>query len=518
MSKFTDLPTQLGSPIQTIDETPTTSTFEGAAAYQRDPKSELFLLAVTNMVSEPTFYESGSERDLRFIGLVHEVTKSDPQWMLEFIPWLRRGALMRSASVQAAAEYVKAGGPNGRQVIASTLWRADEPAELVAYWFSRYGKNLPQPVKRGVADAARHLYTEKAALKYDGKGNKWRMADVIQLTHVKPTTPTQERLFKYLLDRRYGAVTTIEGLSDLAFIQNRSRLEAVPDDKRRAMLGELSRGETWEWLSGWVPGGMDAAAWEAVIPHMGYMALLRNLRNFDQAGIDKHVADDVFTRLVDPEQVANSRQFPYRFYSAHKAVGSLRWAPALEQALELSTQNIPHLGGKTVVLTDTSASMTQPVSARSTIAHYEIAALFAAAVARQCESVKLVSWADKSSVIPFNKGDSVLRTVEGVANKIGHDGHGTMLMQALRHYSGEDRVVIFSDMQVMDGIGWRREPVNLRSVVPTHIPVYVFNTGGYAPTPVKTGAGNIYELGGFTDSVFRMIPLVENRGVWPWES
>jgi hypothetical protein len=407
------------------------------------------------------------------------------------------------------------------------LWRADEPAELVAYWFSRYGKNLPQPVKRGVADAARHLYTEKAALKYDGKGNPWRMADVIQLAHVKPTAKWQEHLFKYLLDRRYGG--DLEGvmLDDLPLITNRLRLEAIPDAERRSALSRLtnlglSSGETWEWLSGWVPGGMDAEAWEAVIPHMGYMALLRNLRNFDQADIGQDAVNAVVTRLVDPEQVKNSRQFPYRFYSAFKAVGSVRWAPALEHALNLSTETIPHIGGKTLVLTDTSASMRHPVSARSQIAHFEIAALFAAAVARQCESVKIVSWADTHSVVPFNKGDSVLRTIDQVNRKIGHDGHGTQLMQALRAYNGEDRVVVFSDIQIMDrgysGTGgYRVEPVNVRGAIPTHIPVYVFNTGGYKPTPVKTGAGNIYELGGFTDAVFRMIPLVENRGVWPWE-
>lgn len=525
MSKFANQPAQLSSPIKTLDTAPSTVTFEDAPAYTRDAKSELFLLAVTNMVSEPTFYEAGTERDQRFIGLIHQVTQDDPDWMLEFIPWLRRGALMRSASVQAAAEYVKAGGPNGRRVIAATLWRADEPAELIAYWFSRYGKNLPMPVKRGVADAARHLYTEKAALKYDGKGNAWRMGDVIQLAHVKPIDEKQAKLFKYLLDRRYGATGDTEGL---ILVETRKRLEAVPDAFRRGMLGELSRGETWEWLSGWIPGGMDAQAWEAVIPHMGYMALLRNLRNFDQADIDPMVAKTVEHKLADFEEVKNSRQFPYRFYSAYKNVGSLRWAHALEVALEQSTQNIPRIGGRTLVLTDTSSSMQSPVSGRSQIAHYEIAGLFAAAVARQCDSVRLISWADTHSDIGFNRGDSVLRTVEKVNKHIGRDGHGTQLMQAIGAYQGEDRVVIFSDMQLMDGgarYGWqnggswgRHQPINVRGVIPASVPVFVFNTGGYQPTPVRSGSDNIYELGGFTDAVFRMIPLVENRGVWPWQN
>ena len=43
-----------------------TFTYEGARALRRDPKSELFLLAVTNMVAERTFYEPGDRRDARF--------------------------------------------------------------------------------------------------------------------------------------------------------------------------------------------------------------------------------------------------------------------------------------------------------------------------------------------------------------------------------------------------------------------------------------------------------------------
>ena len=37
--------------------------------------------------------------------------------MQRFVPWLRNEANMRSAAVVAAAEYVKAGGPHGRNVI-----------------------------------------------------------------------------------------------------------------------------------------------------------------------------------------------------------------------------------------------------------------------------------------------------------------------------------------------------------------------------------------------------------------
>ena len=67
-------------------------------------------------VSERTIYESASGRDDRFEQLVAEVTAEDPDWARRLIPWLRNEAQMRSASLVAAAEYVKAGGELGRQV------------------------------------------------------------------------------------------------------------------------------------------------------------------------------------------------------------------------------------------------------------------------------------------------------------------------------------------------------------------------------------------------------------------
>ena len=149
----------------------------------------------TNMVGEDTFYERADERDARFVELVHEVTASNPAFIagadvdagkVGLAQYLRETMLMRSAAVVMAAEYVAAGGAGGRSVVARALQRADEPAELLGYWLTTHGRNVPMPVKRGIADAARRLYTERAALRYDGLSRQIRMADVIELTHPSP--------------------------------------------------------------------------------------------------------------------------------------------------------------------------------------------------------------------------------------------------------------------------------------------------------------------------------------------
>lgn len=521
----TKTPTRTTSPIAT---TSPAKTHEGGLGYERDPKSALFLLAVTNMVAEQTFYESGAGRDNRFKSLVHQVTSEDPDWVARFVPYLRDTMNMRSASVVMAAEYVRAGGPHGRRVVTSALSRADEPAEILAYWVQSYGKKIPQALKRGVADAVLKLYNEKSALKYDGQSRAWRMGDVIELVHPKPRAEWQSVLFKYLLDHRHRDDAVVDGR--LPKIYARYELEALPVESRRAFLDNpqvlAEAGMTWESLSGWLQGPMDARAWEAIIPSMGYMALLRNLRNFDEAKISEQTAQRVVSKLINPEEVARSRQFPYRFWSAYKNAPSMRWGHALEYALDLSTANIPELSGKTLILVDLSGSMTARVSDRSQIARYEIGALFGMAVLKKTRSADLVGFGTHNQNLRLSPSTSVLRGIEEFrrlqeSNRLEHGTYGETAIRD--HYTDHHRIVIFTDGQWHDSGGYggfyrsRRTEAEVNDALP-NVPIYTFDLAGYGTAPMESGRNNRHTFGGFTDAGFRMLKLLEDHqsGDWPF--
>lgn len=450
-------------------------THEGGQGAAYDARSALFLLGCQNMVREDTFYEDATTRDDRFRALVREVTAADPAWMRGFIPYLRRTMQMRSAAVVAAAEYAAAGGEGARSVIRATLDRADEPAELLAYWFQTNGRRLPQAVKRGVADAVRRLYTEKAALKYDGLSRAWRMGDVIELVHPKPSSEAQSALFKHLLDQRHhgdGALTL--------------------------------EGQTWERAN-----PSTAAEWEALIPTMGYMALLRNLRNFDERGISDEAAAQVAARLANPDEVARSRQFPIRFYSAYKAVNTLRWAQPLEQAVNHSLAQVPSLPGRTLVLIDVSGSMFGRMSGRSEVQRWEIAALFGFALALRAASadVYAFSYAVARADVADARTFSVLRAVEQTRSLVG--GTTQTWRSVEQTFAGHDRIVILTDEQAHDS-----QPRNYG------VPIYTFNLAGYRVSHyLSSGQDGRYTFGGLTDNAFRLLSILESckMGQWPWE-
>jgi hypothetical protein len=518
VSKFNATTTRpaVKSPVAT-ERHPSGTTHEGAPGYAREPKGELFLLAVANMVGEHTFYEKAGDRDERYEQLVAQVSASDPAWTAGFLRWLRAEGNMRSASLvgalEAARTMVAAKIPGARQVVASVLLRADEPGEALAYWTSRYGRAIPKPVKRGIADAVARLYTERALLKYDTGSHGFRFADVLDLCHPSPSAPWQGDLFACALARRHNRDEPCrESLGTLrANATLRKAAEANPELLLDAESLRLA-GMTWEDALSLAGSKVDKAKlWEALIPSMGVMALARNLRNFDQAGVSDAAAGQVCARFADPEQVARSRMFPFRWLAAYRNAPSLRWGHALDKALTASLANVPALTGRSLILVDLSGSMSGSAGgSNSDMTRADVAKVFGAALAMRTDPTLV--WFDTSSGrVDVPVGGSLLKLVESFPSA----GGGTSTAAAVaRWYAGHDRVVIVTDEQAhYDGYN------NVAAPVPT-LPVYTWNLAGYRHGHAPSGMGTRHTFGGLSDAAFRLIPLLEAHrdARWPWES
>lgn len=528
MAKFNRPTTRAAatSPVR-AETVPSGRTHEGGPGYSRDEKSELFVLAVSNMVGEDTFYESAKRRDDRYTRLVQNVALDDIDWLTRLTRWLRGEANMRSAAIVTAAEAVKArldvglAGGN-RSIVDAALARADEPGELLAYWMGTHGRAVPKPVKRGIADAVKRLYHERSLLKYDTDSHGYRFGDVIDLVHPTARDDRQGDLFKHALDRRHHRDEPIP--EALTVLRAREALMALPVAERRQRLADpqalAAAGITWEALAGWLQGPMDREAWEAVIPSMGYMARLRNLRNFDQVGVSDEVAATVAAQLADPAEVARSRQLPMRFLSAYRAAPSLRWGHALEQALGHCLANVPALSGRTLVLIDTSGSMHSGFSRDGTLMRWDAATIFGLALAQRCAGADVVSFSAAgtwhkqtfaaSKVFPLRAGESLLRSLDRWQQDGYFIGGGTDTGGALRrHYKTHDRVVIVTDEQSATGVN---------DAIPKAVPMYTWNLAGYQRGHAPSGKGNRHTFGGLSDAAFRMIPLLDrgHTATWPF--
>jgi hypothetical protein len=528
-----------------------TETHERGAAWRPDnPAVELLFTAAVTFAGEDTFYESAARREQRIVDAVHATMKRGPvgqALVADVAKQLRQDFLIRTAAILVACEYVAAGGKNGRTVIDSVCQRADEPGEVLAYWHAKHGRNLPRSIKTGLGDAARRLYNEKNAIKYDTPSKAFRFADVLELCHVKPasklveTVPgpgplpgersvwqeqavgNQSELFKYVLDdRHHGDAQATDGLRTLS---QHDFLNKLPEGERRSWLHDngfeaLSKsGFTWEALSSWLPGGMDAEAWEAIIPSMGVMALVRNLRNFDQANISNAAVKTVIDKITDPIEVEKSRIFPYQVLLAYQFAQSDNWKRALGDTVDHASGNLPNLDNSLLVI-DTSRSMTGTLSSKSQADRVTVAGLQAASIARHSRNCNIVIFGDTNKDITDDlRGRSVLGAAQRVYNLVDSVGSSTFGHTAIKDHFDPDkheRAILFTDDQMhdsMDPSEARRSASyiyggrGLRPADISHVPeVITFQLGGYG-TQSTLGKGRIH-VAGFSDAIFNAVAKI----------
>lgn len=521
MSRFNKRPSGLFVPSPIVSEADSAArTGNNAPGFTRDARSELFLLAVSNFVGQDKFYESGTASDNRFSKLVHQVAVEDPDWMKRFLPWLRNEANMRTASmvglVEAVEAMVAAKIPGGRRMTYFTITRADEPGEIIAYLFKTYKRRIPKPIKRGIADAIQGLYGEYQTLKYDTESHGVRFGDVLELVHAKPRDAHQSVLFKHLIDRRHKRNEGIPSSLPIMHLNAKLRELAAMGDFNFILSPASLReaGMTWEDVLSLAGSKVDKRLlWEAMIPNMGYMASLRNLRNFDEAGVDDVAASMVIEKLTNPDAVESSRQLPFRFLSAFRAVSSLRWAWALEKALQLSLRNVPEFTGRTLVLVDQSPSMfpgyhfSTPNKSDITLA--DQAKIFGTALALRAQNADLVQYGGTWEPVKFHRSDSLLKVAERFRMIDSTNTEG-----AVRHnYYDHDRVVIVTDEQA-NHHGYR----DVTAAVPANKLVVTFNLGGYSVGHAPSGTGSRVTIGGVSDQAFKLLPMLEKRqaGQWPF--
>lgn len=564
-------------PLRT-EATSSTTTHEGAPGFARDARSELFLRATASFAGEDAFYEKADQRVDRMRELIREIVnqpgwtanghaREGMAWLLSFVRWLRNEGNMRTAPVMIAVEAVherlrlsadQGGSATNRQLIDAACARLDDVTEVVACWTTWFGdKNggrryarakLPIAVKKGLADAIQRLLTERSFLRYDSQDAPIRIGHVVELTHPLVTRGAwQGELYAHAIDAARGhldrcghpnlrAVHARRALGRLSPSKRHDVARAVlSDDERYADMMRLATASQWEWVHSWL--GDDAGAknalskrerWQLVLPQLGYMALIRNLRNLDEAGLDDATANQLCARIADPDEVRRSRQLPFRFLSAYLNAPSLRWARALETAAQLSVDNVPELTGRTLVLVDVSGSMEHQLSRNSKVTYAMAGALFGVALAlRSPGQVDLHGFASGQFKATPGRTTSLLRATEQFTAQIGTIGYGTETCQALRTgYAGHDRVVIVTDGQTFADNGravsmggWGRDPKGLGALVPDHVPMYAFNLAGYRAGAFPIGT-NRHELGGLTDHTFALIRQLENgrAGTWPWEN
>ena len=486
-----------------------TTNFEGGLAFEQSPELRLYRMACTSLFGEDKFYQTAEEHDQELLQTIGEV--QDASYLLKLAAYVRNQMYLRTIPVVLLAEatarhlnYFKTTEEHPqipiRQYAPRKLRRIDDCTECLAYWLNKYGKPIPNALKRGIADTL-SSFDEYQLAKYRAEDKKVKLRDVIRLC--------ARHLIK-------------EGN---AF--------------HKAVEGTLRSEGTWEVEIS--SQGNTKDAWEGILPRMGIMAVLRNLRNMLTADVNLESIQSKFT----DKAILNSKQLPFRWYSAWKAIQSnfsllapfgrcsgielpsqvhetfpvtqVDLLDLLEHAMTISCQNIPELPGTTAIFVDHSGSMDTLLSERSTVEYFEVGAVLGAIAQYVCERSIVGLFGETLKFIHLRKQAGILNNVDVL--KKTDVGHSTNAWKCINQLNAEkakvDRIIILTDMQVYQtysspgSYSLYGELVKYRRTVNPNVKTYILALAGYKTTCTPEDDNGVIQIAGWSDKIFDFVNAIE---------
>lgn len=447
----------------------------GHAAYAMKDKDKLVTQVLCSFFDEKKFYGNNTEDMKRTI---QSVIKSDPEFVAKLAVFARREFNMRSVAhiLTAYLAHEVEGKPYTRETVKAVALRGDDVTEIMACYLNLFGKPIPNPLRKGIGDVMQG-FDEYTLAKYKGEGKAVKMRDLLCLCRPKPKDEAQSDMWKRLLN------------------------------------GQLEIPYTWETeLSA---KGNNAKTWEALIDSkkVGYMALLRNLRNILKANPSN--VNKVLEYIENPEAVRKSKQLPFRYLSAYKElanIGGSRVFDALENAVEASVENMPKLEGTTVIAVDISGSMGGAVSGKSEIKCYEIAMLLGLMANKICDNSIFYVFNDSIEKYAVSRRSGILET----AMRSKYCGGTNMYLpfeKMISDHINADRIIVISDNMCNSGGGWySSKPVQsladeYRRRTGNDIWVHAIDLQGYGTQQFHGAKTNI--IAGWSEKVLAFIKLAE---------
>ena len=436
----------------------TVENFMGGESYRVGPLDTLKMITASSIFGEPSYYRDGglgrAVRDAKYKccallegyllfgsawdgrttteimeSAIDEALEADFEGTLRWAATLRADFSMR---LNPQVIMVRAALHPGRQEFTRThpglfgelerrvMSRGDDALSQLAYFlYSNHGKqNMPSLLKRSIAAGLERLEPYEAA-KY--KNAEMGLKDAVRITHAHST----------LIDE-FMATGSVK----------------LPSGKK-----------TWENLRS---EGLD---WKEIFGQisMGHMALLRNLRGVFSEIEDAAFCEEYLNRLKSG--VAGGRQFPFRYYSAYKAVEKSECAhkprimDALEECMDLAMANMPGFQGKTMCLSDNSGSAWGAIpSEYGSVRIAVIDNLSSVIAAAASEEGYVGKFGDGLKVFPISRRGQILRQCKEISEKTYTDvgastegGIWEFFKNAIGKKEHWDQIFIYSDQQAGHG-------------------------------------------------------------------
>lgn len=428
--------------------------FMGGTSYKINPLDTLKMITASSIFGEPSYYresrgsrayaENALVRGFTILGSAFDGKKTEDIMesaidaaldydfcgTLEWAVTLREQFYMRLnpqiIMVRAALhpkrkDFTTECPARFAEVNEKVMRRADEPMSQMAYYLYQNGgkkNNIPSILKRSWASKMSGLNAYNIN-KY--KNHEIGMINAVRLCHAHSDF--------------------IDELMTTGTVQ-------VMDDEK-TWEQYRSEGKSWEWI-------IENC-------NMGHMALLRNIRGMFSEIDNIELCKKYMQKIKDT--VIGAKQFPFRYYSAIRAVRSSACnhqpiiIDALEECMDISLQNYPKLKGKTMCLSDNSGSAWGTINSEyGSVTIAEIDNLSSVITAACSDEGYVGEFGDRLRVTPISKRQGVLNQAQKMSSDRGHYVGGSteggiweFFYNAIEKKEHWDNIFIYSDQQAGHG-------------------------------------------------------------------
>ena len=445
----------------------TVTNFMGSDSYKLTPLTTLRMIAASSIFGEPSYYRNGGldgkepklcgtsdlecirsmlDEDLLsatlrkvsdgksttevFTEAIDAALDTDFEGTLKLSVELRKDynmrlnpqvIMVRAAIHPKRAEWTEKNPGKFFSYEDQVMSRADEPMTQLAYYIAINNgkKKMPTLLKKACAKKLSELNAYNV--------NKYKNAEIGMINAVRLTHANSAVIDELM---RNGSVKVNE------------------TDK------------TWEQLKS------EGKSWSEILKtiKLGHMALLRNLRGIFSEIDNTELCAEILKQLKDG--VLKGKQFPFRYWSAYKAIESCSDVKhkamildALDECIDISIGNMPHLKGRTMCLSDNSGSAWGTVTSEyGTVTVAEIDNLSSVVIAMASDEGYVGKFGDTLKITPIRKRvGAMAQTKELTRDKYNDVGGSTeggiweFFRDAIKNKDKYDNIVIYSDMQAGTG-------------------------------------------------------------------
>ena len=490
---------------------PDTRNHAGGLAYSKTNEHALAQYAVTGTFSN-TFYVSAGEQVKEIQALANECSS---EFLAKLAVYSREVGRMKDVPAYLLATLAARGET---ELVKTIFNRVCNNSKMLLNFMHlirsgavgrrSFGTAVKRCIQRWLQDrSAYKLYIASV-----GHSNP-SLADAIKMVHPRPVGREQQAMFSYLIgklsDENYQYlpedIQQFEALKEMGDVPDEYE---IPDVPFRA-LTNLKLGVN---------------AWRDIARNMPWNTLRMNLNMLEKRGVfgSSAFVDEVAAKLANPELVRQCNVFPYQLLTTYQNVTiDSRISNALQEAMEIATENVPTFRGRTVVGVDVSSSMSWVAMGRRTGSYsvtkcVDVAALFAVCVLRQNKNASIMPFDNRLYNAHLNPFDSVMTNAQTLRS---FGGGGTDCSVPLRHLNNTrakaENIIYVSDNESWFGRhggrgGTAQEWTEFHSRNPKSKLVNIDITPNTTTqTPEREGV--VLNVGGFSDAVFTVMDDFFNR-------